>query len=432
MRRSFARQAAVIGSAAVLLLGTAATVAQAEPAPAPTTALPAELVEALQRDLQISPDRFLNDAERSQELARFADKAREQFESVFAGVWLDEQGTPIVGLADGEQFDEARTAAEDSGFVVEKTENSENALEARLNELNDWLDTQPPAIADVIRGIAIDVVNNDVVVRAENVAGLELPPFLDGVRVLFAPTELTPESTPEFEFTAGIAAPDALLGGDAYAALGAGAGLRCSLGFNAEDGSGSPVNITAGHCDPNRSQAGTRWASEVYQLLGDTLGQRLGTFEKTSLDNNDYGIIRPAADAAGRFENNGVRVPNAAPLPITGTADPIVGTPVCKSGLRTGYSCGIVTSSQQNVAIGERVLSNGFSTNLCALQGDSGGTLVTGTLALGISSASNVGQYGLCEVAGFVSSLLGETPELFATPINAVLAGNPGLKIRTW
>jgi len=433
MRRTFARQAAVIGSAAVLLLGTVATVAQAEPAPAaPATPLPAELVEALQRDLQIGPDRFLNDAQRSQELARFADKAREQFESVFSGVWLDDQGTPTVGLTEGEQFDQAREAAENSGFVVEKTENSETALEGRLQELNDWLETQPPAIADLIRGVAIDVVNNDVVVRAENVAGLELPPFLDGVRVLFAPTELTPDPSPDFEYIAGLAAPDALLGGDAYAALGAGMGLRCSLGFNAEDSSGSPVNITAGHCDPNRSQAGTRWASEVYQLLGDALGQRLGTFEKTSLDNNDYGLIRPAADAAGRFENNGVRVPNAAPLPITGTADPIVGTPVCKSGLRTGYSCGVVTSAQQNVEIGQRVLSNGFSTNLCALQGDSGGTLVTGTLALGISSASNVGQYSLCEVAGFVSGLLGETPELFATPINAVLAENPGLKVRTW
>lgn len=431
MRRSFARQAAVIGSAAVLLFGPAVSVAQAEPAPAPTNALPAELIEALQRDLQITPERFLGDAERSQELARFAEKAREQFEAVFAGVWLDDQGTPTVGLTDGKKFDEASAAAEDAGFTVEKTDNSENALEDRLKELNDWLETQPPAVADVIRGIAIDVVNNDVVVRAENVAGFELPGFLEGVRVLFAPAEITPDPTPEFQHIAGNTAPDALLGGDAYAALGAGAGLRCSLGFNAEDGSG-PVNITAGHCDPNRAQAGTRWASEVYQLIGDELGQRLGTFEKTSLDNNDYGLIRPAADASSRFENNGVRVPNAAPLPITGTADPIVGTPVCKSGLRTGYSCGVVTSALQNVEIGDRVLHNGFSTNLCALQGDSGGTLVAGTLALGISSASNVGQYGLCEIAGFVSGLLGETPELFATPIKSVLAENPGLKIRTW
>jgi streptogrisin C len=430
MRRSFARRAAVIGSAAALLIGPAALVAQADPAPVQTTDLPAELVEALDRDLQISPERFLQDAARSQDLARFAETAREQFAAVFAGVWLDDHGTATVGLAEGEQFDEARSSAEDAGFAVQRTEDSENALNDELKALNDWLETQPPAIADVVRGVAIDVINNDVIVRAENVAGLELPEFLSGVRVLFAPVELTPQPAADLHPVAGNAAPDALLGGDAYASLGQGAGLRCSLGFNAEDNRG-PVNITAGHCDPNRAQAGTDWASDVYQLNGETLGQHLGTFEKTSLDDSDYAIIRPTDQAESRFENNGVRVPGAAPLPITGTADPIVGTPVCKSGLRTGYSCGVVTAASQNVEIGHRVLQNGFSTNLCALQGDSGGTLVTGTLAMGISSASNVGQYGMCEIASIVSGLLGESPELFATPINSILAENPGLKIRT-
>lgn len=67
------------------------------------------------------------------------------------------------------------------------------------------------------------------------------------------------------------------------------------------------------------------------------------------------------------------------------------------------------------------------------LQGDSGGTIVTGTLALGISSASNVGQYPICQVADVVTFVLGESPpELFATPpINEVLAENPGLRVRT-
>ena len=53
------------------------------------------------------------------------------------------------------------------------------------------------------------------------------------------------------------------------------------------------------------------------------------------------------------------------------------------------------------------------------------------SLALGISSASNVGQYPICQVADVVTFVLGESPELFATPINEVLAENPGLRVRT-
>ncbi|WP_068154513.1 S1 family peptidase [Rhodococcus phenolicus] len=430
MRRSFARRAAVIGSAALLLLGPAVALAQAEPADKPVD-LPTELVDALARDLGISPERFVTDADRSQELAQFAATAREKFSDVFAGVWLDEQGTPTVGLTEGEGHDAARDAAEDEGFTVRPAERSEGELEGLSKQLNDWLDTQPPAIADLVRGIAIDVVNNDVVVRAADVAGLQLPDALQGARVLLAPATLEPELL-KLEPIAGLASPDSLFGGDAYAAFGAGTGLRCSLGFNGVDGSNRPVNITAGHCDPNRAQAGTQYASEVFQVIGDGLGQRVGTFEKTILDRRDYALIRPTAEARGRFENNGVRVPYAAPLPVTGVAEPVVGAPVCKSGVRTGYSCGVVTGANQSVEIGHRVLDSGFSTNLCALQGDSGGTLVSGTLALGISSASNVGQYQMCEIAGVVSGILGESPELYATPISAILAENPGLKVRTW
>lgn len=433
MRRSLARRALVVGSAAALLLGpAAASIAQADPAPVQAGDLPAELVDALHRDLQITPERFLRDADTSQALAQFAETAREKFAQVFAGVWLDDEGTPTVGLTEGEGYDEARADAEDAGFTVTRADSSEAALENELSALNDWLATQPPAVADVVRGVAIDIVNSDVVVRTDDVAALNLPDFLEGVRVLFAPSELTPEPAADLQPVAGIGAPGALHGGDAYAALGAGNGLRCSLGFNGRNSSGNPVNITAGHCDPNRSQAGTEWASNVYQLLGEDLGQHIGTFAKTSLEGSDYAIIRPTDEARGRFENNGVRVPGAAALPITGIADPVVGAPVCKSGLRTGYSCGVVTGTGQTVEIGQRVLTNGFATNLCALQGDSGGALVTGTLALGISSASNVGQYGLCEIAGVVSGLLGETPELFATPIRSILAENPGLEVRTW
>ncbi|RMI27565.1 protease, partial [Nocardia stercoris] len=104
----------MIGTAALLLTvpSVALTLAQ-PPAPAPAapaSALPADLVAAIQRDLGLSPDQYLDRAETGQNLVRFADSIRGTFPDSFAGAWLDADGTPVVGLADGPDKDAARTA----------------------------------------------------------------------------------------------------------------------------------------------------------------------------------------------------------------------------------------------------------------------------------------------------------------------------------
>jgi len=443
MRSTLARRAAVFGSAALLLLGPATAVAQAQPAESPAVAesgvsdqaahLPIELIDALQRDLQLTPDQYLQRSALAQKLAEFAEIARIQFPDAFAGAWIDPSGAPVVGLADAGRGD-ARAAVEQAGFTAKDVERSQSQLESTRSALSDWIGTLPPEIAKFVRGVTVDIANNDVVLRADDTAGdvLDLlPPELrEAARVALGPALASLQPAAPGQATAQYAA-DAFLGGDPYVANGGGMGLKCSLGFNAIDGGGAPVNISAGHCDPNRTFAGTEHASQAYAAVGDLSGPMIGTFERTSLDGSDYSIIRPAAGTAQRFANNGVRVPNAAPVAITGTADPVVGAPVCKAGNTSGFNCGVVTAVHQTVPVGQRVINDGFATNLCALQGDSGGPIVTGTLALGISSASNVGDYGMCEIANFATSAMGEAPELFATPINAILGQNPGLRIRT-
>ncbi|RVW01306.1 S1 family peptidase [Rhodococcus xishaensis] len=439
MRSLLARRAAVFGSAALLLLGPATTVAQAEPAALPAESesgisdqhaqLPAEMIDALQRDLQLTPAQYLERSALAQRLGEFAEVARTQFPEAFAGAWIDPSGAPVVGLAENGR-DSARAAVEQAGFTSADVERSQGQLESTRAGLAAWIGTLPPDIAQFVGGATIDVANNDVVLRADNRAGdlLELvPPFLrEAARVVLAPAFAPLEPAISSSVPAQYAG-DAFLGGDPYVATGGGVGLQCSLGFNALDGNGAPVNISAGHCDPDRTTAGTERASRVEGMSGPVIG----TFERTSLDGYDYSILRPTAASAPRFANNGVRVPYAAPLQVTGTASPVVGAPVCKTGSTSGFNCGVVTAVNQSVHVGERVLYDGFATNLCALEGDSGGPIVTGTLALGISSASNVGDYPLCALANLETSLMGDSPELIATPINSILNQNPGLRLRT-
>lgn len=196
MRSSIARRAAVFGSAALLLLGPITAVANAEPNESGVSDqaahLPVELAEALQHDLALTPDQFVSRSELAQKLAEFAAIARVQFPDSFAGVWLDDLGKGIVALADGRDKDAAREAAEKAGFEVKDVAQSEQALQGQLSALNTWLDSQPAEVADLVRGIAVDVVGNGVALTADPAAGIELPEFLKRTVVHTAAPLLVP------------------------------------------------------------------------------------------------------------------------------------------------------------------------------------------------------------------------------------------------
>ncbi|WP_245671745.1 S1 family peptidase [Nocardia amamiensis] len=418
----------IAASAAILLFGPTAAVATAQPDQAP--GLPAELVAAVVRDLKISPDEYLHRAEVAQEVAAFATSAQRQYPSVFAGSWLDGAGKAVVALAQGPGADEARKAAESAGFEVRNVAKSEAALRGEKSAFERWLEGQPEAVQSLVRGAVVDTVNNSIAVRVDQ-AGLPMPNFIDPARVIvMAPPVAGEQATLQADEIAGEARGP-LAGGDGFASIAGRSSLRCSLGFNGTDRNGNTVNITAGHCNPDLDSAGTGNAAGVYELNGDRAGAQLGVFQKSVLGEQDYSIVRINDQSKDRFANNGVRAPGVAPIPIEGVATPVVGAPVCKSGARTGFSCGVVNAVDQTVQVGERELTQSFSANICALPGDSGGPIVTGRLALGISSASSVADYPICEIPNIIGALTGNVPQLFAQPVHVVLSDNPGLRVRT-
>lgn len=435
--RVTARRIAIIGAAIALPLGASAAVASAAPAPDVSDQaahLPVALAEALQHDLQLSPEDYLRRSELAQELAEFADIAKVQYPDAFAGSWLDNDGRAQIGIAPGPQADPARAAAEQAGFGVVDVAKSGTALENELDALRNWLATQAPPIATAVRGAAIDPVSNSVVVRVADLpGGLQLPDFLSPLKVLVtpAPQDAPIGPVPAADPVAEALPSTAMAGGDAYVSVLDNSGMRCSLGFNGSQ-NGQVVNITAGHCNPDLPSAGGPNAASVYELRQfDILGPKIGTFARSSLDSSDFSIVAINDTSAARFQNNAVRVPGAAPLFVDGVAQPVVGAPVCKSGSRTGFSCGTVAAIDATVKVGERQLTGAFASTICALPGDSGGSIVTGTKALGVSSASSVAEYPVCEIPNLLGQLNGDTPILFATPVATILAENPGLQVRT-
>ncbi|MEK8073357.1 S1 family peptidase [Rhodococcoides navarretei] len=372
MRRRACRLSIV---AVPFLLTMAVSAPTAVADPAPDSVLPAALADAVARDLGLDPQQFLDRADAARRLAEFI--ATTGSDAV-TNAWLDENGRPVIAVAEGPTHADVADAASAGGFEVE---------------------TAPIEIP----GTVLDVVQ----------------PLVD--LLPFDPSPI-----------AGPIRPSSYLGGDSFlAGTPAGLGQRCSLGFNAVDPTHGSVNITAGHCNPNTADTGSAALTGAYPMYGSLVGSKFGSFYRTSQSHNDYALIDVDDANVGEFESNAVRVPGAAPLHVTGTVDPIVGAPVCKSGSRTGFSCGTILSTGQNVTLGENVFDRSFSTSICALRGDSGGPIVSGTLAVGIASASNVGDQPSCEIAMVFSMLQGQRPELFATPINDVLADNPGLTIRT-
>ncbi|MFN3541395.1 MAG: hypothetical protein ACK40J_15095, partial [Rhodococcus sp. (in: high G+C Gram-positive bacteria)] len=196
------RRAYRLSMFAVPIVVTAAVFAPTAGAdPVADTVLPAALTDAVARDLGLSPQQFLDRADAARRLAEFTDTVGSDG---VARAWLDEDGRPVVAVADGPAYAYVADAASANGFGID-------ALPIEL----------PPAIVDAVQPL------------------LDLLPF---------------DPSP----TAGPIRASSYLGGDSFlAGTPAGLGQRCSLGFNAVDPTRGSVNVTAGHCNPNTTDTGS-------------------------------------------------------------------------------------------------------------------------------------------------------------------------------
>lgn len=473
------------------------------------------LVDALRRDLGLTPEQFLAQAGVGDRLAQAAPRWAQQFRESFGGVWLDETGTGLVGVVAGETGDELRSEAARAGFTVQDVALTTDELTARERQVGKIVADLPQELRELVTGVRVDPTRNEVVVTTRggeaaqlgnltarlkdlavvdmieapdpawdtapfgsgggarndgepSTAGLEpattragaLPAELPGgesgslgslamlgdsglipegpMRTIIdllagltpgtgsvidgmnetVPNPVTPVPADQTRPAAIPAGP--VVGGTAYRVSVPGGVLECSTGFNGEL-DGKPVVVTAAHC---AGADGTRAA------LPD--GEEFGTMTRTERERIDTALIAVDPGFADRFRTNLVGTGTDTTQAISGTAAPVVGQKACKTGARTGFSCGTISDVGATIDVaGTRTLVGAFTVDLCALPGDSGGVVFSGDKALGISSASNVADTGTCANAATVAEAGRFTPRLSVVPISDVLAAHPGLSLRT-
>lgn len=422
---SFARRVAVVGSSALLVLVPFTSSAQATPAPSGSEItqlsadeLPADLVEAIARDLKIGPQEYLDRAARAQELVSYADDFRAERPEEFAGAWMGLDGHPVVSVTTTEA---ALVAARD-GYRTQMAAVSSEGLERSLADFNQWVTNLPREISSQIGQATIDVLNNRIVVDVANSPigrALDLPTALANIQI-------------QIQSFGAVPVANGPLGGDTYitsaqplADTPQGGISVCSFGFNAVDRGGNPVNISAGHCDPSQGGSAGVFLPNHADIPGSLEVGRFVRSEVGEVDGLDYSLIR-VNDAGVRagLDRPMVRGAGGSALTITGTAVPVVGAPICKSGQTSSFTCGVVTSDrvEAELQVGPRDIRvvRGFSGTACTLQGDSGGAIVTGTLALGITSGSNSTDAPSCGEANLVLAFDGGATNL-GIPIQGIL-----------
>lgn len=431
MRNTGALRAAVLCSTAFVLLASFSGTAAADPVvQSPADQLPRELVEAVQRDLKISPQEYLDRAARAQELSAYASDFRASRPADFAGAWIGPDGNAVVAVTSPAA---AQAVAKD-GYATAQSPVSADGLEKSLADLNSWIAGLPREISEQINGTAIDFIDNQIVIDLVNSpigSALNLPTLLANIKVILSPGGNKPvDPTP--------------MGGDTYVTTSgpiADAPATdisiCSFGFNAVDSSGAAVNLTAGHCNPNKATGSGGAPVYLPDPADISRSTQIGSFDRSSLgaaDGLDWSVIAlNDTGIASGLDRPTVRGANGSTVTVTGTAAPVIGAPVCKSGQSSSFTCGVVAADRVETQLymedGTSRTVRGFASTACTLAGDSGGAIVTGTLALGITSGSNSGGAPDCNEANLALAQYGGTASL-GIPVDQVTSAT-GATLRT-
>ncbi|MGA5559276.1 S1 family peptidase [Streptomyces lavendulocolor] len=368
MRKPFRQTKCARSLLALLVSGVAVlpiTSASAEPQEPSERKVLAAPVDEISRDLRMDSagvQRLLADEAAAAVTQR---RLASRLGSSYGGAWFDRETRRLtVAVTDPALSPIVRT----EGARVKVVKHSRGRLGAVQAELDD-LSRRDARATTGVGGWRIDEPTNTVVVSviAGRPAGAVLKTAKargSAVRVEMV-TDLPRLSAEYLDGGERITMPN---------------GSNCSVGFNArihwDTTSSSPAMITAGHCAEggspvlgfNGRQIGRWWLVDArydWGIIGvDTVQWEQGPW-----------ISRHTADDAVYLVRGSVQAP--------------IGGSVCKSGITTQVTCGVIRARNETVVLGSGKTLYGMTRNTsCQEPGDSGGPYFSGGQAQGVATAA--------------------------------------------
>ncbi|MFI0486526.1 S1 family peptidase [Actinomadura sp. 9N215] len=277
-----------------------------------------------------------------------ADQLTGRLGSQHAGSFVDGAGNLVVNVTSAAAAERVRAA----GVQARIVEHGIKPLTAAKTKLDRLAGTSGTT------GLSwgVDVMSNAVVVSVpKNDNDAATTAFVKRARAIGQTVQI--KRVP--------AAPRLTLGpGDAITT----GGSRCSVSAIGVAG-GVEYVITAGHC----TRIGATWSAG---------GQTVGTREISRFPGDDYGTIRSAGQ---------IQLDNAQ---LTEVGRPAVGTQIQKKGSTTGTTSGRLVGYDRTVNYQEGAVRQMIETTACSQPGDSGGSLQSGNIAVGITSGGTTGGCG--------------------------------------
>lgn len=343
---------------AVVALGSLGVLpAHATVAARPGPSVSPQLLEAMQRDLHLSAEEARDRIADEAAAGKTATLIRGRIGDRVAGLWFD-SSTGRLNAAVSNAADAA--LVRDAGAVARQARYSQAELAATARTVTRDIGS---GVAGVVSW-GTDVRNNRIDVTVDRTArNASTDAFVGRLAALGGIVHVT-ETSGSPRQQADVA------GGDKWVP---GSESPCSVGFVATRVTGGAKTfLTAGHC-----------TNDVNQPAYGKDGTRLGTSNKDGQSSvnareGDMGVVD--VDQSGW--NLSPYVTGDAThtaIAVTGSADAVVGTAICRSGQTTGMRCGEVTKVNQSVDYGNVVIDGLSYSNACSAGGDSGGAYITAT-----------------------------------------------------